>query len=260
MMLGSIKDECELLGDDGLFTLSKPYREVSLCSSFKFENADIETLVLSMLRFNSKLVLGGSFGIELFQIPLSKRINGRDVDFQISEELTNEEIVMLVDMFQLKKVERFTYTDEEEVSDILSFKHDNIKVDIFIESCVKKHDIFNFSYYDAECNKWELRVGHPKYAYSAKTKYVLSSAGYNDKHYKDIMSVMSPPRVTVFLSYINNIQYAIHCSKYNMEKPNVVELSTIIPEEYKKDYTTTQQPQSQSYFEKLLNNLPQWLK
>ena len=181
--------------DEDIFLPTTPVevKNVTLRSNYKIEDEEIESLILSMLRFNQKLVLGGSFGIELFQSPLSERTQfvRRDIDFQIQEKITDEEIEMMVDMFQLKKLERPQYKDEDN-SDIMSFIYKNIKIDIFIESCIKKHDAFVFSYLDSEENEWELRVGHPKYAYAAKTRYVLSSSGFNDKHYKDVMKVFLP--------------------------------------------------------------------
>jgi hypothetical protein len=187
-----------------------------------------ENILLPLITINPKLVLGGSLALHILDI-MDYDFNNRkpDLDFSLLEPLTEEELIIIKDFFNLDFIiRRNDYeTEIEEVDGNLKHKFKKNKsvshfltkdiIQLFkpnlithingsnLESDGSEHwdkeyiiDFFNKTYLpNKELIKipykdFELRLTHPSYILSHKSKYAYDNrVGKQYKHFQDLQKI-----------------------------------------------------------------------
>jgi hypothetical protein len=182
---------------------------------------NLEQIVLPAMNLNPKLVLGGS--IVLYMLGMLKR-EPKDIDFSLSEKLTEYELYSIKDFFNVEitgEIEDYKRDDEGCVikpiftpaNEILSrnliqFRKPHperkidivYKIDIFNNRCIEPNNILCLPYGEGTC----LEVVHPSYIISAKAKYAFDhrvKASY--KHMEDLKQIMEESNLK---QYFNDIK------------------------------------------------------
>jgi hypothetical protein len=180
----------------------------------------LETTMFSMMNICDKLILGGSSVLHMLGVI------GRtphDLDFSLTERLTEHEFHHLVNFFDFKvnrdvkdykeeydnetghmAVKEIKYTTAEllekdliqlvkyKLTDDIGIETTDFKIDIFNHKTVTKKNIVYVEYEGVH-----LKIAHPSYIIAAKAKYAFDpriSASY--KHMTDLKEIMSEPRLT----------------------------------------------------------------
>ena len=182
----------------------------------------LDKIVLPLMSFTNKLVLGGSTA--LYMIGAMKR-EPQDLDFSLKERLTSSELSHIIDFFNLNyeltsddyKFEEDDFgggnmvANEPTVETVLSrdliqlyhytIDNDNMgltsinyKIDIFNQKLVGKSNIMQVNYQGAVLN-----MVHPSYCIAAKAKYAFDpriKASY--KHLADLKEIMEEDNLTQY--------------------------------------------------------------
>jgi hypothetical protein len=175
-----------------------------------------EDRFLALMTVNDKLVLGGSVALHILNI-MKYDFKGRtpDLDFSLTEALTEDELSILVDFFNLsilRSTNDYEVTDgmpkpinipdtlkkelilletafpihvsiSEEVWD--EYKEKHYKVDFFNKDYLEKRDWFELDYFGTP-----IKLTHPSIIFAAKMKYATDSrVGKQYKHFQDIQNI-----------------------------------------------------------------------
>jgi hypothetical protein len=163
---------------------------------------------------NDKLVLGGSVALHILDI-MKYDFVGRtpDLDFSLTEALTEDELSVVVDFFNLS-VQRTSndYNDDDgklkpiNILDVLErelillettppsqseyngwdeYVKKHYKVDFFNKDYLKKRDWFELDYFGTP-----IKLTHPSIIFAAKMKYATDNrVGKQYKHFQDIQNI-----------------------------------------------------------------------
>ena len=169
----------------------------------------LEDVLIPLVNMYPKLILGGSSALWMLGI-LNRMPN--DLDFSLTERLTEEEFITIRDFFELDvnhEVKDYQWSDEEDdvievkyttsellERDLVQFKKYkdkeskgtlHYKIDIFNNKCITKNNIMRIEYNDILLN-----VVHPSYIIAAKSKYAFDpKVGASHKHMEDLKSIMA---------------------------------------------------------------------
>jgi hypothetical protein len=182
----------------------------------------LDKIVLPLMSFTNKLVLGGSTA--LYMIGAMKR-EPQDLDFSLKERLTPSELSHIIDFFNLNyELTRDDYKFEEDdfgggnmiateptVETVLNrdliqlyrMKDDYVdyKIDIFNQKLVGKSNIMQVNYQGAVLN-----MVHPSYCIAAKAKYAFDpriKASY--KHIADLKQIMEEDNLKQYYKTVNEL-------------------------------------------------------
>lgn len=170
-----------------------------------------EDWVISLLNFNNKLVLGGN--LSLYTMDIVKydfTTRHPDIDFSLTEPLTPDELVMMMDFFNLDlknspddyHINNDGYSSRMTLQEIL----DNINtrsliqlvpknpavtgpltIDLFNHDYIKKRDVVNVFYKTADL---KLRMNHPSVTLQYKARYAFDNrVGKSYKHFTDLKEI-----------------------------------------------------------------------
>ena len=187
-----------------------------------------ENILLPLITINPKLVLGGSLALHILDI-MDYDFNNRkpDLDFSLLEPLTEEELITLKDFFGLDFIiRRNDYETEIEqvdgipihrfkknksvshflTKDIIQLYKPNLIthgdwvnleldgeehwdkeyiIDFFNKTYLPNKELIKISYKD-----FELRLTHPSYILSHKSKYAYDNrVGKQYKHFQDLQKI-----------------------------------------------------------------------
>lgn len=177
-----------------------------------------DDIIFALTSINDKLILGGSLGLYVMGvIDYDFKNRKPDIDFSLTEPLTEEELLTLKDFFNLELViSNGDYDfiqvnpDEDKVVKTKPISHfvtkelmqlrkhateyitppgDNgyieYTVDFFNSQYIKKRDIVYVDY-----NGMKLKVNHPSITLSHKSRYAYDNrVGKQYKHFKDIGAI-----------------------------------------------------------------------
>lgn len=174
-----------------------------------------ENIILPLISINPKLVLGGSLALYILDI-MEYDFNDRtpDLDFNLLEALTEEELIYIKDFFNLKlRVGRndyevvventnnelgYQYIKSRPISHFLS--KDLIQLDKPSEEGIWEYeytiDLFNSSYLPKKehiiikYKEFDLKLTHPSIILSYKSKYAYDPrVGKQYKHFQDLQQI-----------------------------------------------------------------------
>ena len=182
----------------------------------------LDKIVLPLMSFTNKLVLGGSTA--LYMIGAMKR-EPQDLDISLKERLTHSELSHIIDFFNLNyELTSDDYKFEEDDfgggnmvaneptietvlnRDLIQLYHmkDDIvdyKIDIFNQKIVGKRNIMQVNYQGAVLN-----MVHPSYSIAAKAKYAFDpriKASY--KHIADLKQIMEEDNLKQYYKTVNEL-------------------------------------------------------
>ena len=182
----------------------------------------LDKIVLPLMSFTNKLVLGGSTA--LYMIGAMKR-EPQDLDISLKERLTHSELSHIIDFFNLNyELTNDDYKFEEddfgggnmvaneptvetvlnrELIQLYHMKDDIVdyKIDIFNQKIVGKRNIMQVNYQGAVLN-----MVHPSYSIAAKAKYAFDpriKASY--KHIADLKQIMEEDNLKQYYKTVNEL-------------------------------------------------------
>jgi hypothetical protein len=182
----------------------------------------LDKIVLPLMSFTNKLVLGGSTA--LYMIGAMKR-EPQDLDISLKERLTHSELSHIIDFFNLNyELTSDDYKFEEDdfgggnmvateptVETVLNrdliqlyhMKDDYVdyKIDIFNQKLVGKSNIMQVNYQGAVLN-----MVHPSYCIAAKAKYAFDprvKASY--KHIADLKQIIEDDNLKQYYKTVNEL-------------------------------------------------------
>jgi len=175
-----------------------------------------EDRFLTLMAVNDKLVLGGSIALHILNI-IKYDFKNRtpDLDFSLIEALTEDELSVLIDFFNLS-IQRSAsdYNDTDgtpqpiNISNVLErelilletaipmgihliegewdeYKEKYYKVDFFNKDYLEKRDWFELDYFGTP-----IKLTHPSIIFAAKMKYATDNrVGKQYKHFQDIKNI-----------------------------------------------------------------------
>ena len=180
-----------------------------------------ENIILPLMTMSDKLVLGGSLALHILDI-MDYNFDNRkpDMDFSLREPLTEHELSVIKDFYELSfvmrrndyNVEMVPHDDEtieqrqtpKSVQHFLTkdiiqlYKPDPNAQPNGIEHWDKEYiiDFFNSTYLPKreliiiDYKGYELRLSHPSYILSHKSKYAYDSrVGKQYKHFQDLQQI-----------------------------------------------------------------------
>jgi hypothetical protein len=180
-----------------------------------------ENIILPLMTMSDKLVLGGSLALHILDI-MDYDFNNRkpDMDFSLREALTEHELSVIKDFYELNfvmrrndyNVEMIPYDDEtigqkqipKSVQHFLTkdiiqlYKPDPNAQPDGVEHWDKEYiiDFFNNTYLPKrelvviDYKGYELRLSHPSYILSHKSKYAYDNrVGKQYKHFQDLQKI-----------------------------------------------------------------------
>jgi len=175
-----------------------------------------EDRFLALMAVNDKLVLGGSVALHILNI-IKYDFKNRtpDLDFSLTEALSEDELSALVDFFNLSILRGINDYDAIDgtpqsinMSDVLErelilletnypigisltdeewneYKNKYYKVDFFNNTYLKKKDWFELDYFGTP-----IKLTHPSIIFAAKMKYATDNrVGKQYKHFQDIQNI-----------------------------------------------------------------------
>lgn len=171
-----------------------------------------ENIILPLLSINSKLSLGGSLALYILGImdcDFSKR--RADIDISLSEPLTEEELLIIKDFFDLSflvgkgdydviiepprpisDIPQEVKLEQKSAShflgkELIQLKNDFIKIDIFNrEYMTNIFDTFYLRYKE----DYEIKITFPSIILSYKYRYAINPwVGSNQKHLNDLSNI-----------------------------------------------------------------------
>lgn len=174
-----------------------------------------ENIILPLMSINPKLVLGGSLTLYVLDI-IGYDFDNRkpDLDFNLLEALTEEELMYIKDFFNLKfKINghdydfipensthepSYQYVKFKPISHFLS--KDLIQLDKISEERIWEYeytiDLFNSSYLPKKehiiikYKEFDLKLTHPSIILSHKSKYAYDPrVGKQYKHFQDLQKI-----------------------------------------------------------------------
>ena len=180
-----------------------------------------ESIILPLMTMSDKLVLGGSLALHILDIMDYDFDNRKpDIDFSLREALTEHELSVIKDFYELSfvmrrndyNVEMVPHDDEtiaqrqtpKSVQHFLTkeiiqlYKPDPNAQPDGIEHWDKEYiiDFFNSTYLPKrelvviDYKGYELRLSHPSYILSHKSKYAYDSrVGKQFKHFQDLQKI-----------------------------------------------------------------------
>lgn len=180
-----------------------------------------EDIILPLMNMSDKLVLGGSLALHILDIMDYDFDNRKpDIDFSLREALTEHELSVIKDFYELSfvmrrndyNIEDVPYDDEiveqRQVAkpiqhfltkDIIQlYKPDPNAQPDGIEHWDKEYiiDFFNSTYLPKrelvtiDYKGYELRLSHPSYILSHKSKYAYDNrVGKQYKHFQDLQQI-----------------------------------------------------------------------
>ena len=180
-----------------------------------------EDIILPLMSMSDKLVLGGSLALHILDIMDYDFINRKpDIDFSLREALTEHELSVIKDFYELNFImrrndyiiENIPHDDEvmEQRQTIKPVQHfltkDIIQLYKFdpnaqpdgVEHWDKEYiiDFFNSTYLPKrelviiDYKGYELRLSHPSYILSHKSKYAYDNrVGKQFKHFQDLQKI-----------------------------------------------------------------------
>jgi hypothetical protein len=175
-----------------------------------------DDIIFALTSINDKLILGGSLGLYVMGvIDYDFKNRKPDIDFSLTEPLTEEELLTLKDFFNLELVVThgdydFTPVSVNDGESVLKTKpishfitkeliqlrknstewvtpsgdsgYIEYTIDFFNSQYIKKRDIIYVDY-----NGIKLKVNHPSITLSHKSRYAYDNrVGKQYKHFKDI--------------------------------------------------------------------------
>lgn len=196
---------------------------------------EYENIILPLLGINSKLSLGGSLALYILGISdydFSKR--KADIDISLSEPLTEEELLIIKDFFDLSflvgKGDYDIITEPprlisdippEEVKflqksashflgkELIQLKNDFIKIDIFNrEYMTNIFDTFYLRYKE----DYEIKITFPSIILSYKYRYAINPwVGSNQKHLNDLSNI----NFNKLSNILGNIKFYFEYDSFN---------------------------------------------
>lgn len=196
----------------------------------------LEPTVMAMMNMNDKLVLGGSCVLHILGV--MSRVP-HDLDFSLTEKLTEHEFLQLVNFFNFAinndvkdykeeydeksgdlLVTKIKYTTSELLEkDLIQLEKNNFmfddgndtrlevldfKIDIFNHKTVTPKNIMHIEY-----EGMNLKIAHPSYIISAKAKYAFDPRiGASYKHMGDLREIMAEPKLTEYFKITKSLNYA----------------------------------------------------
>ena len=180
-----------------------------------------ENIILPLMNMSDKLVLGGSLALHILDIMDYDFDNRKpDIDFSLREALTEHELSVIKDFYELSFVMRRNDYNIESIphdddlmeqrqivkpiqhfltKDIIQlYKPDPNAQPDGIEHWDKEYiiDFFNSTYLPKrelvviDYKGYELRLSHPSYILSHKSKYAYDSrVGKQYKHFQDLQKI-----------------------------------------------------------------------
>ena len=180
-----------------------------------------ESIILPLMTMSDKLVLGGSLALHILDIMDYDFDNRKpDIDFSLREALTEHELSVIKDFYELSFIMRRNDYNVETIEhedhlmeqrqivkpvqhfltkDIIQlYKRDPNAQPDGIEHWDKEYiiDFFNSTYLPKrelvviDYKGYELRLSHPSYILSHKSKYAYDSrVGKQFKHFQDLQKI-----------------------------------------------------------------------
>jgi len=183
-----------------------------------------ESIILPLMNMSDKLVLGGSLVLHILDIMDYDFENRKpDIDFSLREALTEHELSVIRDFYELNFIMRRNDYNVEPVShegELIEQRHIPKSVDHFLtkdiiqlykfdpnakpdHSHYSEHwdkeyiiDFFNSAYLPKrelvtiDYKGYELRLSHPSYILSHKSKYAYDNrVGKQYKHFQDLQKI-----------------------------------------------------------------------
>jgi hypothetical protein len=180
-----------------------------------------ESIILPLMTMSDKLVLGGSLALHILDIMDYDFDNRKpDIDFSLREALTEHELSVIKDFYELSFIMRRNDYNVETIEheDHLMEQHQTPKpvqhfltkdiIQLYkrdpnaqpdgIEHWDKEYiiDFFNSTYLPKrelvviDYKGYELRLSHPSYILSHKSKYAYDSrVGKQFKHFQDLQKI-----------------------------------------------------------------------
>ena len=180
-----------------------------------------DNIILPLMTINPKLVLGGSLALHILDIMDYDFSNRKpDIDFSLLEPLTEEELLLSKDFFNLDfllrnrdydiddtigedehpskrlKPKPLSYFINKDIIQLykpnLNGKPDGVEhwdkeyiIDFFNNTYLPKKELVVIDYKD-----FELKLSHPSYILSHKSKYAYDSrVGKQFKHFQDLQKI-----------------------------------------------------------------------
>jgi hypothetical protein len=180
-----------------------------------------ENIILPLMNMSDKLVLGGSLALHILDIMDYDFTNRKpDIDFSLREALTEHELSVIKDFYELSFIMRRNDYNVEQiphVDDLMEQRQTPKPVQHFltkdiiqlykpdpnaqpdgVEHWDKEYiiDFFNSTYLPKrelvtiDYKGYELRISHPSYILSHKSKYAYDSrVGKQYKHFQDLQQI-----------------------------------------------------------------------
>ncbi len=146
--------------------------------------AHMEDFIIPMQKMFPKLVLGGSLILHMLGVGLHPtRVEKSDLDFSLTEPLTEEELAHLINFFDFKKSEAGSSFDG-----VLSLKNKKVglKVDIFLNDFLKPKNLFIIFY----GTDYEIKCVYPPEIIKHKSRMAWDPRVFsNTKHTHDLENI-----------------------------------------------------------------------
>lgn len=202
---------------------------------------NLEATIMAMMNMNNKLILGGSS--VLYMLGMMDR-KPHDLDFSLTESLTEDEFHHLVNFFDFsinRDTKDYKQEYDETTGDLLVREikfttaellekdliqleknkyYDDIKtiltdfkVDIFNHKRITNKNIMVIEY-----EGMDIKIAHPSYVLAAKAKYAFDprvSASY--KHMTDLKELITEPKLTNYFKISKQLTSKIENLKAKVE-------------------------------------------
>lgn len=221
-----------------------------------------ESIILPLMNMSDKLVLGGSLALHILDIMDYDFTNRKpDMDFSLREALTEHELSVIKDFYELSFIMRRNDYNVEVIEheddlmeqrqtpkpvqhfltkDIIQlYKPDPNSLPNGVEHWDKEYiiDFFNSTYLPKrelviiDYKGYELRLSHPSYILSHKSKYAYDNrVGKQYKHFQDLQKIDWKKYFTIVKQI--QPQYGEHINEqgYTYQKLSHYTFSPILPD------------------------------
>lgn len=205
-------------------------------------NPVYEQFILPYFSLSDKVVLGGSLAMKMLGLMDFKEENRQpDLDFSLTEPLTQQELSIIVDFFNLKNRDENPYRPEGHIVDDELLKQDLLlfikleeveimdmngqssgylqnvqryKVDFFNHAYLKERDFIPVKYKTHNGDTIDIKLTHPSIILAAKAKYAFDvRVGKQFKHWEDLEELFHRKNADRYFRVMKNITSALNKKK-----------------------------------------------
>ncbi len=206
-----------------------------------------EQFILPYFTLSDKVVLGGSLAMKMLGLmEFEETLRQPDLDFSLTEPLTQQELSIIVDFFNLINRDENPYKPEGHIVDEKLLKQDLLlftkleeveimdsnlqpsgykqliqryKIDFFNHTYLSKRDYLPITYKTHDDQTWGIKLTHPSIILAAKAKYAFDvRVGKQFKHWEDLEELFHRKNADKYFRVLKDIEkYRTNKRKYTSD-------------------------------------------